>query len=119
MMKSLALALASSCSVLTVGCASARFDRDGHEYNVVVKDRTHSGLDLEILLRYALTDAQVPELSRVWREHAHSYCSGRFRGNPSPIYKMVEVDGMDDNGVPTHSSHGYVTSVAGHVVCGQ
>ena len=112
-MKALSLLFAFSCIALTGGCASARVDRDGHEYEVVVKNRTHSGFNLEIRLRYALTDAQVPELSSVWSEHAHAYCAGDFRGSPSPVYQKVAVDGAEN----AHYTLRYVTSVAGDVVC--
>lgn len=116
-MKALSLLFAFSCIALMGGCASARVDRDGHEYKVVVKNRTRSGFNLEIRLRYALTDAQVPELSRVWSEHAHAQCAGSFRGTPSPLYQQVSVDGADERG-PFNYSHHYVVSVTGHAACG-
>jgi hypothetical protein len=115
-MTPLLLMFAFSCSLLIGGCASASFDRDGHEYKVVVKNRTHSGFNLEIRLRHALTDAQVPELSRVWSEHAHAQCAGSFRGTPSPVYQHVAVDGADDRG-PFNYSHHHVAGVTGHVAC--
>ncbi|WP_395682008.1 hypothetical protein [Dokdonella sp.] len=118
MKERIALVVTVVCSAVMGGCAtSPHIDRDGHEYEVIISDRHRSGFELEIRPRYGLTDAQVPELTRVWREHASLYCGIRFRGQPRPVYQEVIADGVA-NGQPVWSSSKYVKAVNGWVACG-
>ena len=111
------LAMVVSSTTLLACSSPVHVDRDGHELSVHVLNRRLAEFDLEVRPRYGLSDAQVPELSRVWNEYAAFHCGGGFGGRPIPVYQEVVTDGVTSDGGRWNSSSNYVKAVSGHVLC--